>query len=691
MQDRRHRLILAAALLLVGYSLNLWITNVLRAQAGGIDTIWTANAFVIGAILLLPQRWTPACLAAGFAIQAAVVLGFSHSLFDAVSYSLLNVVEAVVVVALARRLNAVRLTTPSRFARLIFVALLPMLIVGSGLVGLVVLGMTGAFPFGMVGGRLAAKFLGMSLVLPGLLFLGLRGPSFSGDGARWERLAGPVLLAGLAGLIFTPLEPLALLGMFPAATLVGLRLGPRAVTLALILGSSLMLAAAPLLGPPSLLAAVRTPGEQMILSQLYLAMVYATGIMAALVATHQRRLRRLLTSRSRADRRARDRAHAASIAKSDFLATMSHEIRTPLNSIIGFAQVLERAALPPEAHERIGVIRRSGDALLTVVNDILDFSKVEAGRLELDPKPVDLVRVCEDALAIVREAAERKGLTLRMAVSGEIAKAYLCDDHRLCQVLLNYLNNAVKFTASGEVTLTLSASPAGVDEGDRIRITVTDTGVGIAQEAQSYLFDRFRQVDSSISRNYGGTGLGLAIAKGIAEAMGGSVGVDSTPGLGSAFWIEVVMAQAASLADTATAPVTELAFAARVLLVDDHPVNRDLGATILQLLGCEAHVACDGYEAVEAARTGRYDVILMDLHMPGMDGLAASRAIQALEGPAALTPIVAMSADVLPEQQARMRAAGMVDSVDKPIDIANLQACLARWVGRDAKGRALAA
>ncbi|PZQ44428.1 MAG: hypothetical protein DI570_28465 [Phenylobacterium zucineum] len=239
------------------------------------------------------------------------------------------------------------------------------------------------------------------------------------------------------------------------------------------------------------------------------------------------------------------------------------------------------------------------------------------------------------------------------------------------------------------MTLDLSAVPASGQ--DRIRISVADTGVGIAADAQSSLFDRFQQVDSSISRNYGGTGLGLAIAKGIAEAMGGGVGVASTRGVGSEFWIEVALAPATPLADAAPSSSAELAVAARVLLVDDHPVNRDVGATVLRLLGCEAEVACDGHEAVAAARTGRYDVILMDLHMPGMDGLEAARAIRSLDGPAALTPIVAMSADVLPEQQARMRAAGMVDSVDKPIDIANLQNCLARWVGRDAEGRPLAA
>jgi CheY-like chemotaxis protein len=368
------------------------------------------------------------------------------------------------------------------------------------------------------------------------------------------------------------------------------------------------------------------------------------------------------------------------VAKTDFLATMSHEIRTPLNSIIGFAQVLERADLPETARHQIGVIRRSGDALLTVVNDILDFSKVEAGRLDLDPKPVDLAVVCRDALAIVEEAATRKGLALEMTLSGELAPAYVCDDHRLCQILLNFLNNAVKFTDVGRVRLAVTVTPGG--ERDRIHIAVIDTGVGIPDDAQPHLFDRFQQVDSSIGRTYGGTGLGLAIGKGLVEAMGGQIGVRSTVGEGSEFWMAVELLRAAEPVRGGASDSGEADVAAHVLLVDDHPVNRDLGRTVLELLGCTADVACDGHEAVALARVRRYDAILMDVHMPGLDGLAATRAIRALDSAAARTPIIAMSADVLPEQVARMHEAGMVDSVAKPINVEKLQACLARWVGR---------
>ncbi|WP_340646976.1 ATP-binding protein, partial [Phenylobacterium sp.] len=426
------------------------------------------------------------------------------------------------------------------------------------------------------------------------------------------------------------------------------------------------------------------------LSQVYLAMVFATGLIVALMATHQHRLRQILARRSASYMRARDRAQAASAAKTEFLAAMSHEIRTPLNSIIGFAQVLERRDdLPGDSRHQIGLIGRSGGALLTVVNDILDFSKVEAGRIDLDPKAVDLTQACESALSIVAESAERKGLTLAMTVEGEQGCAHVCDDHRLGQVLLNLLNNAIKFTDVGGVTLALSVVEAA--DFDRVRIAITDTGPGIAPAAAARLFQRFSQVDSSVSRTHGGTGLGLAICKGLVDLMGGKVGVDSIPGQGSTFWLEIPMARAQAITASEADQDAQPGLAAHILLVDDHPMNRELGIAILTLLGCTADLACDGREAIEAAQRGRYDAILMDVHMPVVDGLAATRAIRALTGPAAQTPIIAMSADVLPEQVARMREAGMVDSVGKPISIQDLHDCLARWVGRDASGEIQAA
>ncbi|CAN5876712.1 MASE1 domain-containing protein [soil metagenome] len=679
-----------ALVLCLCYVANLWLTNALRQQAGGIDTIWTANAFVIGALLLLPARWTLPTLASGFIIQVGVVLMFKVGLVDTLGFGLLNTLEALGVAWAARRIRVVRLTTPSRFAGLIFLALLPILVAGSLLLGLGALALHGEFPITMLSNRLPAKFLGMGLVLPAILLLGRGGRAGLMPTPLWERLAAYLLMAGLAALMFSPVSAVALFVAFPAITLLGLRMGPRAVTLAMALICMVVLPLGIQHAPAGLMTDHQDLNRQITLSQVYLAMLFATGLIVALMATHQQRLRQILARRSASYMRARDRAQAASVAKTEFLAAMSHEVRTPLNSIIGFAEVLERRAdLPAESRHQIGLIGRSGGALLTVVNDILDFSKVEAGRIDLDPKPVDLVQACEDALSIVADGAERKGLALALTCEGELGAAHVCDDHRLGQVLLNLLNNAVKFTDAGGVTLALAVEDQG--ELDLVRIAVTDTGPGISAEAAARLFQRFSQVDSSVSRTHGGTGLGLAICKGLVELMGGKVGVRSTPGQGSTFWLEIPMTRALAIAAAPADQARAQGLAAHILLVDDHPMNRELGVTILTLLGCTADVACDGREAIEAVQTRRYDAIMMDVHMPIVDGLAATRAIRALGGPVSLTPIIAMSADVLPEQVAKMREAGMVDSVGKPVSIQALHDCLARWVGRDAAGEVLAA
>jgi len=662
-----------------GYVANLWLTNMMHEMTG-VGTIWTANAFVIAALLLLPARWAPVLLAVGFVLQGAVILGFGHPLYGAVGYSLVNVIEAMAVVYLARRLNAVRLTTPGRFAALIFLALAPVLVGAALLLGLGALVIEGHFPAAMLTNRLAAKFLGMAMVLPAILLLSQGRRTRLVSERSWEITLGYVAVAVLVALIITPAAPIALLAMFPVVTILGLRTGPQAVTVSMAVACVVLLTLGFIWGRTPVLAETRTLSQQVTLFQVYLGLLFGTGIVTALMAIHQQRLRDLILHRSVSHQRARARAEAASVAKTDFLATMSHEIRTPLNSIIGFAQVLEMdKEMRPDSRRQIDLIRRSGNALLTVVNDILDFSKVEAGRIELDPKPVDLTVVCRDALAIVAEAAESKGLGLSMEVEGDLSVGHVCDDHRLCQVLLNYLNNAVKFTDVGQITLTLALADEG--DRDRVRISVADTGVGITKDAAAALFQRFSQVDSSVSRTHGGSGLGLAICKGLIEAMGGQVGVESAPGAGSTFWLELTLERARLSAPSVEEEDRGEALSAHVLLVDDHPMNRELGVLMLQILGCTVDVACDGREAIEAAKTGRYDAVLMDLHMPVVDGLAATRAIRALDGPMSRAPIIAMSADVLPEQIARMREAGMVDSVGKPVKIEDLHACLSRWTG----------
>jgi CheY-like chemotaxis protein len=296
-------------------------------------------------------------------------------------------------------------------------------------------------------------------------------------------------------------------------------------------------------------------------------------------------------------------------------------------------------------------------------------------------------------MAIVADSARRKGLATEVTVTGEADAPLMIDDLRVRQILLNLLSNAIKFTPQGQVSLTLSTGP--VEAGQRrLRFEITDTGVGVAPDKLDRLFKRFSQADGSVSRAYGGTGLGLAISKGLAEQMGGRIGVESRAGEGSCFWFEITAAQAVADDEAAEGGETDdLADlqGAHVLLVDDHPMNRELGHTILGLLGCQVDLADGGAAAIEAARNGRYDAVLMDLHMPHMDGFEAARRIRALEGEAGRVPIIALSADVMPATLGRCLEAGMVDAAPKPIQIQVLYEVLTRWVGRTADGQARAA
>ncbi len=376
-------------------------------------------------------------------------------------------------------------------------------------------------------------------------------------------------------------------------------------------------------------------------------------------------------------------AEAATVAKSEFLANMSHEIRTPLTGIIGFAGLLEELPhLPTKAKTFANRIVTASQTLLSVVNDVLDFSKIEAGQIELDPQPFEPEACLRETVELVQAQARNRGLTLRVEVRGELPAMVLADSSRLRQVLLNLLSNAIKFTAQGNVTVGVSYLAAN---GGCLRIAVTDTGVGIPAAQTDRLFQRFSQVDGSISRQYGGTGLGLAICRGLAESMGGAIGVESKEGRGSTFWFTV----AAPVAELAAPAIIEAAEAwhsapARILVVDDVAVNRELVSAMLGSFGHSLTEAGGGAEAVELALHTPFDLILMDLQMPGMDGLAATRAIRAGSEANGSTPIVALSANVLPTHLDACREAGMDDHIGKPIDPADLLTKVALWTATPA-------
>ncbi|KQQ12159.1 histidine kinase [Methylobacterium sp. Leaf123] len=389
-------------------------------------------------------------------------------------------------------------------------------------------------------------------------------------------------------------------------------------------------------------------------------------------------------------------AERASAAKSEFLAAMSHEIRTPLNGILGYADLLlDRPDHDPEDQRRLELIRVSGESLLTVVNDVLDVSKIEAGQLELDPLPFALGKLIEDTVAIMRGTALKSALTVEARIDPDLPASVVGDANRLRQVLFNLLNNAVKFTPAGSVILTAryEGSVPGADGGtaDALRFEISDTGIGIAPSQRHRLFKPFSQVDGSISRRFGGSGLGLAICHRLVTMMGGEIGVESREGAGSTFWFTLALPRATAppAAKPATGPHRpEAARPARLLVVEDVPINQTLARAVLEVQGYRVDVAGDGHAAIaaiaatygpEEASADPYAVVLMDVQMPGMDGLTATRRIRAMAGPAARLPIVAMTANVLDGQVQEFIAAGMDDHVGKPFKRAQLCAVIERW------------
>jgi CheY-like chemotaxis protein/nitrogen-specific signal transduction histidine kinase len=369
-------------------------------------------------------------------------------------------------------------------------------------------------------------------------------------------------------------------------------------------------------------------------------------------------------------RKARVAAEAAVEVKSQFLANMSHELRTPLTAVLGFSSLLgEQPGLTPEARNYLQRISTAGEVLLATVNDVLDFSKLESGHVEIKPAPASPADLAGGILDLFTLQAADKALSLEAEGLDALPGSVLIDFGRVRQVLLNLIGNAVKFTETGHVRLEAGYAAR------RLTFTVNDSGPGIAPEDAALLFRRFSQVDASTTRRYGGTGLGLAICKGLVEAMGGEIGVDTAVGEGSRFWFSIPADVVGDDVDIspADAPVpdrvhTPIPPGCRVLLAEDNQVNRALVRTVLATLDVELTEARDGLEAVEAAQSLPFDIILMDLRMPRLDGVSAARRIRAEDGPNICSPIIAFSADA-----AAQMGAGLFDAlVGKPLSAAAL-------------------
>jgi PAS domain S-box-containing protein len=373
------------------------------------------------------------------------------------------------------------------------------------------------------------------------------------------------------------------------------------------------------------------------------------------------------------------RAEAASEAKAEFLANMSHEIRTPLTGILGFSGLLAAMdQLPSRATSYIQRIETSGQSLLSVVNDILDFSKLEAGQVRLDPQPFAVEKLFEQTIELFAAQAAVKAIDLDLTMDESVPETLDADSSRLRQVLNNLVSNAIKFTDKGSVDVAVSYDMSKAE----LRVVVRDTGVGVPADKLDRLFQRFSQVDGSVSRRHGGTGLGLSICRSLVELMGGEISVRSTVDKGSAFEFRV-RAEPATVAtgDLPARPVFDPKRPARILVVDDLDVNRELIRAILEAIGQEIEEAAGGEAALSAMGRTHFDLVLMDLQMPGMDGFAAARAIRNLANSNRHTPIVALSANVLPEHVKASAEAGMNDHLGKPIVPFELIGMVAKWSG----------
>ena len=417
-----------------------------------------------------------------------------------------------------------------------------------------------------------------------------------------------------------------------------------------------------------MLGRIRSGGQTLI--QCSLRDISERRRIEAELTAYREHLEELVELRTGELAQAKQAAESASIAKSAFLANMSHEIRTPMNAILGMARLVRRGGLSDGQAAQMDKLEIASGHLLEIINAVLDLSKIEAGHFVLESLPVQPAAIVANVLSMIHERAQAKGLTLHSEVA-PVAVPLLGDPTRLQQALLNYVTNALKFTERGGIVVRVVVE--GEDEAAlTLRFEVEDSGIGIPEAVLPRLFTAFEQADASTTRHYGGTGLGLAITRRLARLMGGDAGVSSQSGQGSTFWFTVRLARDANAAlpapalDDAENRLRRECAGRRLLLVEDEPINREIAVLQLEDFGLRVDAAEDGEQAVAMAETVAYDLILMDMQMPRMDGLQATQAIRRLPG-YATTPIIAMTANAFAEDRVRCLAAGMDDFLAKPV------------------------
>lgn len=676
------------------------LIGIWSARTFNAVVIWPANGVMLAAALQLHKRQAIRVLSACFILNiiANVVRGDPEPMLWL--NAVLNIGEACLAALIARRVcgAALDLRRPKRLANFALMAVVPAVLL-SALAILSVVGPMRGYTVPIYLFTLHRFFdmetLGLLLIAPALLLIA------KSHRFRSTAPASPVetaiivsILLGVTAVVFFQSIAPAIFVVFPFLLLVSFRTSPSWVA-GSIVAVAIISAAATVTGhgPVMMAQLTRLPGledvppllRQLSVYYLFLLGVVVTALPVSTAMSERRRLVERLERRTLAAHNARLRAEQADAAKSRFLAMMSHEMRTPLNSVTGYAEVLARRSdLDPAAVEHLGHIQRSGDALLLLVEDVLEISRGDDALLLATLSLTDVIAA---AAAPSRLAAEGKGLALVVDIRPDALPMMVGDRRRLRQALHHLISNAVKFTQRGTVTVR-----ADRIDGE-VLIAVTDSGCGLDMAQAERLFGAFVQGDDSISRAHIGAGIGLTLVKRHAALMGGSVVVDSRPGDGATFTLRLPLALADIGAPAANAPGSaalpadtvdddEGGRAAHVLVVDDHTANREVARLMLTAIGCEVTEAIDGEEAIEMAAAQTFDLILMDVRMPRVDGLAATRAIRAAGN---RVPILAVTADAMPEDAVRCMAAGMDDHLAKPISHHALYAAMGRLMSGEAE------
>jgi signal transduction histidine kinase/ActR/RegA family two-component response regulator len=634
------------------------------AEPGMVVLLDPVVAILLVGLLLCSTAALPAMAALGLAAALAGLLLAGQSFQPALEASLLYLAEAGLAAVLLRRGNRARFEQP---AGALWFGAVALLVPALATLAAIALDLFRQQPLDILAAchAYAAGSLGLLMLVPLVLARGLLGWRL-GAAFLAVLLATAAVLGGAAAVppLFFHLPLLAL----PCLMLAALRLGLRSgllLTLATAAGMSAVLVAQDLGGAP-------VPAGTALAWQAYLLAAALTVLAAGAAQAERTRLMADL-------RAARQIADEARSAKVNFLSAMGHEFRTPITAVLGMVDLLGQSDLPAGEKTYLETIRTSGRHLLAIVNDLLDFSRSEAGRLQVDNVEFSLREVLDQTRAFLTPQASEQGIEFHFDVDEQLPAVVRGDPRRLRQVLLNLTGNALKFTNRGSVTVQMRHTVA--DGAARLRVDITDTGVGMAPEKVASLFRSFDLDGTPTRRSHGGIGLGLAISRRLIEAMGGEIGVESTQGIGSRFWFEVTL-------PIGSAPNPVLLNASdlpplRVLVVDDGAVNRKLLLQMLSRYGHQVTSARNGVEAVEMVVRGRFDVVLMDIQMPVMDGIEATRLIRELPAPRNATPIIGITASIMPEEYQRCLDVGMNRILVKPLDWEQLFAVMAEHADLD--------